>query len=201
MSTFRDASGDEWRVQLDAFGIEDAKRETGVDLADISAGGWLAIATDAAAVGRVLAVLCGEQIRERKLNSRQFARLVRGDAIERGRQALLDEGADFFPPSEWSAMRSSLTKRLESKQQTDQLNLIGLDNATKILPLAEAFMRLDTLTQQRLIEEAETESTDLPMSEGDGSATGQESTPEISAIGSLASAEWPPAGSPSASSG
>ena len=115
MSVFRDANGAEWDIQLDAFGIEDVKRETGIDLADISASGWLAVETDASAVGRVLAVLCGEQIRACKSNSRAFARLVRGDAIQRGRQALLAEGADFFPATEWSEIQSSLTKRKSSK--------------------------------------------------------------------------------------
>ncbi len=200
MSTFRDIKGDEWQVQLDAFAIEEAKRETGVDLADISAGGWFAIATDASAVGRVLAVLCGEEIRTCKLTSRAFARLVRGEAIQRGRQALLDEGADFFPPTEWSEMQSSLTKRKSSKAQTDQLNLIGLDNAAKILPLAEAFMRLDGMTQRQLVEEARA-STDSPTSGESGYASGQESTPPTSATGWPASAESPPADSRSESSG
>lgn len=195
MSTFRDANGGEWRVILDAFLIDEAKRETGVDLAELSASGWQAIATDAAAVGRVLAVVCGDQIREQKLTTRQFARAVRGPAIAAGRKALLDEGADFFPPSEWSELQSNLTRRQETRQQTDQLNLIGLDNATKILPLAEAFMRLDGLTQRMMLEAettlqqnppASTDSWTSPVSE---SVSGQESTPETSAIGSLVSAE------------
>ena len=200
MSVFRDVRGNEWQVQLDAFAIEEAKRETGVDLADISAGGWFTIATDASAVGRVLAVLCGDEIRARKMTSRAFARLVRGDAIQRGRQALLAEGADFFPPSEWSEIQSSLMKRKSSKAQTDQLNLIGLDNATKILPLAEAFMRLDAMTQQQLVEEARA-STGSPTSGESGYVSGQESIPPTSATGSPASAESPPAVSRSESFG
>ena len=194
MSVFRDANGAEWDIQLDAFGIEDVKRESGIDLADISASGWLAVETDASAVGRVLAVLCGEQIRACKSNSRAFARLVRGDAIQRGRQALLDEGADFFPATEWSEIQSSLMKRKSSKTQTDQLNLIGLDNATKILPLAEAFMRLDAMTQQQLMDEARA-STDSPTSGESGYVSGQASIPPTSATGSPASVESVPADS------
>ena len=149
---------------------------------------------------RVLAVLCGEEIRARKLTSRAFARLVRGDAIQRGRQALLDEGADFFPPTEWSEMLSNLKRRREARDQTDQLNLIGLDNAAKILPLAEAFMRLDTMTQRQLVEEARA-STDSPTSGESGYVSGQESTRPTSATGSPASVESTPAGSRSESSG
>ena len=194
MSVFRDANGAEWDIQLDAFGIEDVKRDTGIDLADISASGWLAVETDASAVGRVLAVLCGEQIRACKSNSRAFARLVRGDAIQRGRQALLAEGADFFPASEWSAMLSNLKKRKATRDQTDQLNLLGLDNATKMLPLAEAFMRLDAVTQQKLVDEAKA-STDSPTS-GDGeSASGPANTPPTSVTGLPESVESAPADS------
>ena len=123
MSVFRDCNGDEWRAMLDAFSIDDAKKETGIDLADLSAGGWQSVATDASAVGRVLAVVCSDEIRARKMNSRGFARVVRGEAIESGRAALLSEGADFFPPSEWSAIRSNLTKRTESQQAA----MAGLD--------------------------------------------------------------------------
>ena len=194
MSVFRDHEGKEWQVRLDAFGIEDVKRETGIDLADISAGGWFALATDAAAVGRVLAVLCGDELRARNTTGRAFARLVRGDAITRARQALLDEGADFFPASEWSELQSSLTKRKSSKSQTDQLNLIGLDNATKILPLAEAFLRLDAVTQQQLVEHARA-STDSPTSADGESASGPATIPPTSATGWPASAASPPAAS------
>jgi hypothetical protein len=120
--------------------------------------------------------------------------------MTRGRQALLAEGADFFPPNEWSEMRSSLTRRRSSKAQTDQLNLIGLDNAAKILPLAEAFMRLDAVTQQKLVDEAMA-STDSPASGESSYASGQESTPPTSVTGWPASAESAPAGSRSESSG
>jgi hypothetical protein len=200
MGIFRDANGDEWNVQLDAFGIEHVKKETGLDLADISASGWLTIETDGAAVGRVLAVLCGEQILSRRSIARDFVRQVRGEAITRGRQVLLAEGADFFPASDWYEILLNWRKRREAKSQTSQLEVIGLDNAAKILPLAEAFMRLDALTQQRLVRDA-TASTDSPSLDKTTSASGQESIPPTSAIDWLASAESPPTVSRSESSG
>jgi hypothetical protein len=87
-----------------------------------------------------------------------------------------------------------LKKRKATRDQTDQLNLLGLDNATKMLPLAEAFMRLDAVTQQKLVDEAKT-STDSPTS-GDGeSASGPATILPTSATGSPASVESPPADS------
>lgn len=167
MSVFRDNSGNEWIVRLDAFVLADVKKETGVDLADISAGGWQAIETDAGAVGRVLAVVCRDEMQSIKVDARTFARSIRGEAIESGRKALLDEGADFFPASEWSAIRSNLEKR----RQMAGLNVVDLETATKILPMAEAFMRLDKMTQEALIAEASTSSPTLPAG---GSVSGQD---------------------------
>ena len=194
MSVFQDSSGNEWRVYLDAFTLADVQKDCGIDLADISAGGWAKLETDAGAVVRVLATVCRHEIKSKGMDSRTFARAMRGEAIELGRAALLSEGADFFPATEWSEIQSSLTKRKSSKTQTDQLNLIGLDNATKILPLAEAFMRLDAMTQQQLMDEARA-STDSPTSGESGYVSGQASIPPTSATGSPASVESVPADS------
>jgi hypothetical protein len=71
---------------------------------------------------------------------------------------------------------------------------LGLDNATKMLPLAEAFMRLDAVTQQKLVDEAKV-STDSPPSEESRSASGPASTPPASVTGSPASVESVPADS------
>lgn len=120
-SVFRDANGNEWRVSLDAFVLDDVRKQTGVDLADISAGGWHQVESDAGAAVRVLAVVCGDHIRATGMSTRVFAKSMRGDAITEGRAALLSEGADFFPLSEWSAIRSNLAKRTEAQQQTTDL--------------------------------------------------------------------------------
>jgi hypothetical protein len=174
MSVFKDFNGDEWRVMLDAFVIADAKKETGIDLADLSAGGWLAVATDASAVGRVLAVVCGDEIRARKMNGRSFSRLIRGEAIEAGRAALLSEGADFFPPNEWSAIRSNLTKRTAATRQSEAAKI--LVESPQTMQIMDAFLKLPKDIQLKLIEakgEAdEIEDTDSPTSPGSGSVGG-----------------------------
>jgi hypothetical protein len=150
MSVFRDCNGDEWRVYLDAFTLADIKKECGIDLADITAGGWHAVATDASAVGRVLAVVCADEIKMRpKMTARAFAKLIRGEAIEAGRKALTEEGADFFPPSEWSAIRSNSQKRTKMAAQTEAME--AAKNQANLIPLLEAFTRLPPHIQDRLL--------------------------------------------------
>jgi hypothetical protein len=143
MSVFKDCNGDEWRVQLDAFCIADAKKETGIDLADLSAGGWLAVATDASAVGRILAVVCGDEIRARKTTGRALAKLIRGEGIKSGRAALLSEGADFFPLSEWSAIQSNLTKRKTASQQNEAAKMLVESPQTMQMMLRRGRRRVD----------------------------------------------------------
>ena len=185
MSVFKDSNGDEWRVYLDAFVLADTKKETGIDLADITAGGWHAVATDASAVGRVLTVVCQDQIKAAKTTGRAFAGLVRGEAIERGRQALLAEGADFFPASEWSAIRANSNKRTKQAAQSEAMEVAK--NQANLIPLLEAFTRLPPNIQERLL--ASGGDTSLLTSEDNESAAGPTDTPSPSATDSLVSVE------------
>ena len=150
MSIFRDINGDEWRVSFDAFTLADVRKETGIDLADVTAGGWQAVETDASVVVRILAVVCADEIKAQKMNGRQFARLVRGEAIEAGRKALIDEGADFFPQSEWSAIRANLLKRTRIAAQTEAIETAK--NQAGLIPLLEAFTRLPPNIQEKLLQ-------------------------------------------------
>ena len=176
MSVFKDCNGDEWRVQLDAFALADTKKEAGIDLADLSAGGWMTVATDASAVGRVLAVVCGDEIRARKINGRTFARVVRGEAIESGRAALLSEGADFFPLSEWSAIQSNLMKRTASKEAAENLRtaMAGLEAMPPDMRAGASQAIAEII---RAESRKNTEDTDSPTSPGSASAGGQGDMP------------------------
>ena len=120
MASFQ-AGGRDWSISLDAFVLTEIRKETEIDLADISAGGWLKIETDSAALGQVVAVICCDEIKQRSMTPREFIKLLRGKVIEDARQALAVEGADFFPPSEWSAIRSNLKNRKTTKSQAEQM--------------------------------------------------------------------------------
>jgi hypothetical protein len=121
MAIFKDATGREWRVSFDAFLLDDIRKETEIDLADVASGGWLKIETDSVALARVAAVAFRDELKTHGLTPAQFVKQLRGDAIERVRQALIAEGSDFFPQSEWSAIRSNLKTRKESKTQAEQM--------------------------------------------------------------------------------
>jgi hypothetical protein len=191
MSVFRSSDGNEWRICLDAFLLDEIKKSTGIDLADLSAGGWWTLETDAGAVGRVLAIVCGDEVRARKIESRLFVRTIRGQAIADGRAALLSEGADFFPPSEWSAIQSSLEKRRTN--QTATTDLTTLEPMLRAIALMPEDMRLgatEALREAILAAGTDTSSPALPDSV---SAFGLDGIPLSFATDSPASAELPPA--------
>ena len=121
MAQFQDAGGREWGIIFDAFLLSDVRKEADIDLADIAAGGWLKVETDSAALGQVVAILCRDEIKQRGLTPREFIKLMRGKTIEAARKALTDEGADFFPRSEWSAIRSNCSTRMEAKTQAEKM--------------------------------------------------------------------------------
>ena len=114
-------SGNDWQIVFDAFLLEDVTKATGIDLADIAAGGWLQVETDSGALGRALAAVCRDEIKLRNWTPAQFVKGVRGAVIEAARQALREEAADFFPPSEWSAIRSNLAQRTSARDQATSI--------------------------------------------------------------------------------
>lgn len=100
--------GHDYTFAFDGFTLDDIKRETGLDLADLSAGAWQRVMTNSSDASRVVAIICREHARQNKLTDRQFARTITGHVIEDARAALEDAGRDFFPQSEWSAIQQNL---------------------------------------------------------------------------------------------
>lgn len=185
MAVFTDTNGIEWRVTLDAFTLDDVRKDAGVDLADLSAGGWATIETDAGAVVRVLAVVCRGEITARKWNSREFAKGLRGEAIQAGRAALLTEGADFFPRSEWFAIQQNLRKRMENLEQSaDMATAASLLQAMSAMP---PDMRAGAM--QAIQEAIRSEATASASSANSGSAGGQDVTPSSPVIVAVGNAE------------
>ena len=137
MSIFKDALGQEWRLEFDGFLLDRVATEAKVDLADLSAGGLLVVERDAKALIRVLVAACAEQLKERRKSAEEFQRQIRKDAITRARGAVLEALADFFPESEWSEMLSSLTKRKSQPDMTPEQ-----------LQLATGFLKMDPEVQR-----------------------------------------------------
>jgi hypothetical protein len=127
VSKFADAQGREWRLEFDGFLLDRIATEAKVDLADLSAGGLLAVERDVKALVRVLSVACDEQLKDSGKTAVEFQKQIRKDAITRARGAMMEALADFFPQSEWSAMQSNLTTRKEQPEITPEQILLARD--------------------------------------------------------------------------
>ena len=193
MSKFTDALGQEWRLEFDCFLLDRIEQEARVDLADLSAGGLFAVVRDAKALGRVLAVACDEQMKERRKPVVEFQKQIRKEAITRARKAVMDALADFFPESEWSAMLSTLTTRKNQPEMTPEQ-----------IQLAAGFLKMDPEVQRDvmgLIQQEMADGGSLGSLPDDKSASDQDTTPPMPVDDSPESAESAPEDSPSGTSG
>jgi len=147
VSKFKDALGQEWRIEFDGFLLDRIEKEAKVDLADISAGGLLAVEKDAKALIRVLSVACEDEMKERRKAVSEFVKQIRKEAITRAREAVLDALADFFPENEWFAMRSNLTTRKNQPEMTAEMAnaMKALSPEVQILLLREGIEELGNL--------------------------------------------------------
>jgi hypothetical protein len=182
-----------WQFEFDCFLLDRVDKEANVDLADLSAVGLFAVVRDAKALGRVLAVVCAEQLKERGTSPDQFIKQIRKDALTRAREAVLEALADFFPATEWSAMQSALTMRKNQPEMTPEQ-----------LQLAAGFLKMDPEVQRdvmSLIQQEMTEGGSLPLSPEGESVFVQAATPPTPVEDSPESAESAPEDLPSETSG
>jgi len=180
MGKFADATGSEWTIEFDCFLLDRVRKEAEVDLADVSAGGLLSVEQDVTALGRVLAVACDEQWKNRGKTAREFLKNIRGDALTRAREAVLEALADFFPASEWSAMQSGLQARKNQPNMTPEQ-----------LQLAAGFLRMDPEVQKDVMHliQQETNSGSPPSLLDDPYASPSAATPPSPAVDSPVSSE------------
>ena len=190
MSKFSDASGLAWQFEFDCFLLDRVDKEAKVDLADMSAAGLLAVERDVKALGRVLVVVCGDELTKRGKSPAEFIKQIRKDAITRARKAVMESLADFFPESEWSEMQSSLAKK---KEQTDQMSTLEA--------LAPAFDVLPEDVKSQLFREEIERVGNSPSSTGNESAPDQDTTPPSPVDDSPENAESAPEDLPSETSG
>lgn len=200
VATFIDTNGKEWLVEFDAFLLDEIRSEIGIDLADLASRGYAKVDSDAISLIRVLSILCRDEYSTPpgKLTPRQFGKLIRGEAFASGRAAIARAARDFFPPSEWSEIQSSLAKRKESqkilasgKEFSEVWDTVGpILTAIETMPpdMKEAAM----VEVKKQIEEAGGDSMDLEKLTELASAIDQDSTPSNAVTDSPESAESPP---------
>lgn len=184
-TTFKDINGREWKIEWDGLLLDDVRTETGIDLADLSAGGLATIDQDAPKLVKVLSVLLREEIKAASLTDRQFSKLIKRDVQPAAFAAVLGAAADFFPVNVWSdvqqrfeTQREFQTNWMRIKPLLAKLNEPSMESLRPTILQALTEM-MGGLTSEKL--------------EALASATGQEVTPSSPAIGSLANSASPQA--------
>jgi hypothetical protein len=114
MSTFSDKNGVEWTVELDAWSINQIKKDTGEDILDETGQGLVNVCGRGDLLTMALWVLCEEQAEERKITDRKFGRaMVKPEVVAAGAQALQEAVLDFFPPKQKEAITSVIASQNE----------------------------------------------------------------------------------------
>lgn len=158
---FKDSSGKEWTIELDAFVFDQVRQATNIDLADLAGTGWQRMDNDADLV-HCLAIILNEPFRD-------FAKTMKGKQLDKARKALEVAAVAFFPQERWLTIQRNLTT----------LNRFGAipTEATKLLP---AFLALPPEIQMKLIENPNDLNLDELAEAASKSAPGLADTPSPS---------------------
>jgi len=186
VTIFTDLNGKGWTIELDGLLLNDVREETGVDLADLSAGGLSAIDQDAVKLVRVMCVLCREQFAADGLTDRSFSKLIRGDALQAAFATVMGSVETFFPQTTWSEVQSAF-----EKQKAFNLHW------THVKPLLAKLNDPDMESMRPAVLNAMTEMMQIGDSdtlEKLTSATGPDATPQRPVVDSPESAELAPVG-------
>jgi hypothetical protein len=100
MKTFKDASGREWTIDINLNTIEQVIASCKIDLTALFEGEHETLAqlfNTPRLLVSVLWVLCGPEQPDALLSEKLFKANMKGDALEAGANALVDDIIDFFP--------------------------------------------------------------------------------------------------------
>lgn len=117
MSSFCDAAGRTWIVELDGLLLGEL-RDAGVDLTD---DGLLKIEQDPCCLVKMLVLVCREQIAAKQLPEREFARSISGVILDHAIEAARGAAEAFFPPRRWSEIQSALRSRREENLKAEEM--------------------------------------------------------------------------------
>lgn len=102
MAKFKDCRDREWTLTLTNGDLRTVREDTGIELGKILANKEQLtelLFGEAEKLGRIIWVLCEEQVAAAGLDERAFAKGFDGPTNERVRMALLDAIIDFYPRS------------------------------------------------------------------------------------------------------
>lgn len=125
MASFKDRSGHAWQIDLDAPTVEAIRDEHSVNIVDLDKDPLGPLRNDPMKLVAVVSLLCRDEIAEKKLSPKQFAKLLPAppdpmlDAI---RDALIN----FFPSGRASHIREVLLKFDQMGAKTDELAAVKM---------------------------------------------------------------------------
>ena len=113
MPTFKDACDREWTVRFDGVILKELRDAHQINLADIGGASFALLNRDPSALTLALCILCGDQFREAKLTTKQFAAHLYGEALEKAWAAVWEAAKVFFPPRLWSALQLRYSQQIQ----------------------------------------------------------------------------------------
>lgn len=128
MASFTDSTGEEWQLHIDIPTARRVKRETGVDIVNVSKPAFSDLG-DILTLVDVLSVILTPQIEEAGLTEHDFACRLAGDAIEDAANALIAAIIEFFP----SRQRDLLTRVSErAEAMRTQAELMATEELSRL---------------------------------------------------------------------
>ena len=120
MALYKDESGNEWRVRLDAISLDEIKADHGIDLVDLEHDPLRKVINDGRILAAILLVICRDDREAKGITREQFVRAIPQPpdvAIEALREALIS----FFPSGQTSHRREVLVKFDEMAVKTNEM--------------------------------------------------------------------------------
>jgi hypothetical protein len=116
MRSFVDSQGDTWDINITVWEVREVKRECDVYLTALADDNYALLRrlySEMGLFGDVLSVVLTEQIEERGLDAKQFARRISADVVMAAYEALTRAIADFFfSPAARKALHIFIDKAL-----------------------------------------------------------------------------------------
>ena len=132
MTSFKDAAGREWRLEINVDTIKRVRGSTLkvnlLDVVDRKSALLGQLAEDPVFLVDLLFVLCQPQAEKENVSDVVFGQAMAGDVIEQATTALLEEIANFFPAGKRQILMKMLEKIKAIETQVNQKAQQKLDS-------------------------------------------------------------------------
>ena len=149
-ATFKDKTGQEWKIELDVILIEEVKTKHGVNLVGLEADPLVKLRNDLLILAAVVHILCQDSIEERNVDATQFGKqLPHPDELLEAVAAAI---VNFSPAGRRSHVQDALKKYQEMANKTDEMTLAQMEKILSPQRLASVSQKVDEEVQRKLDE-------------------------------------------------